>query len=85
MICGGVGRGACFLIIPMLFLKRGYCNRLHLSVCLLCYLLLNHWTKFNQIWCVYYSHEWGMQQQKYFGPVPLGPGEGSEGQISLNL
>ena len=24
----------------------------------LCYLLLNHWTKFNQIRCMSYSHEW---------------------------
>ena len=46
--------------------QRGYCNRLPPSVCLsvhlsvrpyvcpLCYLLLNHWTKFNQIWCESY-------------------------------
>ena len=27
------------------------------SCCPLCYLLLNHWTKFNQIWCVGYPHE----------------------------
>ena len=32
------------------------------AVCPLCYLLLNHWTKFNQIWCVSYSHEWGAQR-----------------------
>ena len=50
-------------------------------VCPLCYLLLNHWTKFNQIWCVSYSHEWGVQQQFCFGPTPWGPGEGSKGQI----
>ena len=31
------------------------------AVCLLCYLLLNHWKKFTQIWCVSYSHEWGVQ------------------------
>ena len=43
------------------------------SVCPLCYLLLNHWTKFNQIWCVSYSHEWGVQQQSFFWPRPLGP------------
>ena len=24
--------------------------------------LLNHWTKFNQIWCVSYSNEWGLQR-----------------------
>ena len=41
------------------------------SVCPLCYLLLNRWTKFNQIWCVSYSHEWGVQRQ-FFLPRPLG-------------
>ena len=45
------------------------------AVCPLCYLLLNHWTKVNQIWCVSYSHEWGMQQQFFFGPSPLGRGQ----------
>ena len=48
------------------------------SVCPLCY-LLKHWTKFNQIWCVGYSHEWGVQRQSFFGPAPWGPGEGSKG------
>ena len=59
---------------PHAFLKkgRGHCNRLRPSVCPLCYLLLNHWTKFNQIWYVSYSHEWGVQQQ--FFPAPWGPG-----------
>ena len=40
-----------------------------LSVRPLCYLLLNHWKKSNNIWCVRYSHEWGMQSH-IFGPVP---------------
>ena len=44
-----------------------------LSICPLGYLLLNHWTKFNQIWCVSYSHEWGVQQQICFWPYLLGP------------
>ena len=58
-----------FVVYPHAFLKkrRGYCNRLRPSirpsVCRLCYILLNHWTKFNQIWCVSYSHEWGVQKQ----------------------
>ena len=77
--------------------RRGYCNRLcpsvrlsvrlsvRPSVCPLCYLLLNHWTKFNQIWCVSYSHEWGVQRQTFFGPAPWGPGEGPKGQISFNF
>ena len=55
------------------------------AVCPLCYLLLNHLTKLNQIWCVSYSHEWGVQRKKMFGPAPWGPGEGSKGQISFNF
>ena len=42
------------------------------AVCPICYLLLNHWTKFNQIWCVSKSHEWGVQPQK-ISAHPLGP------------
>ena len=49
------------------------------------YRLLNHWTKFNQIWCVGCSHEWGVQRHIFFGPAPWGPGEGPKGQISLNV
>ena len=45
------------------------------AVCLLCYLLQNHWTKFNQIWCVSYSHEWGAQRKQIFWPNPLGRGQ----------
>ena len=52
------------------------------AVCPLCYLLLNHWTKFNQIWCVSYSHEWGAQRKTFFGSPPR---EGSRGQISFNF
>ena len=55
------------------------------AVCPLCYLLLNHWTKFNQIWCVSYSYEWGVQRQISFCPAPCGPGEGSTGEISFNF
>ena len=55
------------------------------SVRPLCYLLLNHWTKFNQIWFVSYSHEWGVQRKIFFGPAPCGPGEGPKGQISFNF
>ena len=46
----------------------------------LCYVLLNHWTKFNQIWCVN-----GARNDNFFGPAPWGPGEGSKGQISFNF
>ena len=38
----------------------------------LCYLFQNHWTKINQIWCVSYSHKWGVQRQ-FFCPTPWGP------------
>ena len=48
------------------------------AVCPLCYLLLNHWTKFNQIWCVNYSHEWGAQRKKKIWPRPLGPWGGTK-------
>ena len=68
----------CCVFIPTLFKKaKGILQSLSPSVCPsvcpLCYLLQNHWTKFNQIWCVSYSHEWGLQQQKTFWPRPLGP------------
>ena len=46
---------------------------------------LNHRTKFNQIWCVSYSHKWGAQRQFFFAPAPWGPWEGSKGQISFNF
>ena len=42
------------------------------AVCLLCYLLLNHWTNFNQIWFVSNSHKWGVQRD-FFLPRLLGP------------
>ena len=45
------------------------------AVCPLCYLLLNHWTKSNQIWCVSYSYEWGVQRQHLFWPRPLVRGQ----------
>ena len=40
------------------------------AVCPLCYPLLNHWTKFNQIWCVSYSHEWSAQRKKFMALPP---------------
>ena len=51
------------------------------AVCPLCYLLLNHWTKFNQIWFLSYSHELGAQRNFFLAAPPWGPGEGSKGQI----
>ena len=41
------------------------------SVCLLCYLRLNHWTKFNQI-LMCELHEWGMQCHTFLAPPPGG-------------
>ena len=55
------------------------------AVCPSCYLLLNHWTRFNQIWCVSYSHEWGAQRKKYLGPASWCHREGPKGQISFNF
>ena len=54
-------------VYPHFFLKkrqRGYCITKHLRLSLF-YLLLNCWTKFNQIWCVIYSHELVAQQQSF--------------------
>ena len=61
---------------PHAFLKkrRGYCNRLRPSR----YLLLNHWTKSNQIWCVSSSHEWGVQRHIFFAPPPGALGRGQK-------
>ena len=47
-------------------------------------LLLNHWTKSNQIWCVCRSHEWDVQQH-FFCPAPWGLCEGPKGQILINI
>ena len=40
--------------------------------------------KFNQLWCVSYSHKWHVQRHNLFGHRPLWPWEGPKGQISLN-
>ena len=53
-----------------------------LCVCPLCYLLLNHWTKFNQIWCASYSHEWSVQCH-FFAP-PLGA-HGKDQKVKYHL
>ena len=66
--------------------SQGYCNHLRPPfVRPSRYLLLNHWTKSNQIWCVSCSHEWGMQQHFFFRPAPWGPVEGPKCQISINI
>ena len=44
----------------------------------LCYLLLNHWTKFNQIWCVSYSHKRGANHKKNLAPPPGALGRGQK-------
>ena len=69
-----------WFVIPAFFLqierdiviasvRLSICLSIHPSVCLLCY-LLNHWTKFNQIWCLSYSHEWACNSKFFFGPTP---------------
>ena len=40
--------------------------------------------KSNQIWCVNYSHDWGVQWY-IFRPTPCGPEEGLKGQLLLNF
>ena len=47
-------------------MKRSEGDIVIASVRPLCYLLLNHWTKSNQIWYVSYSHEWGVQLHNFF-------------------
>ena len=74
------------LSLSPLFLKkrRGYCNRLRPSacpsVCTLCYLLLNHWTKFNQIWCVCQN---GACNCNFFAPPPGALGRGQKVRYRL--
>ena len=53
------------------------------AVCPLCYLLPNHWMKYNQIWCVSYSHEWGVHRQIFFGPAPWALGRGQKAKYHL--
>ena len=38
----------------------------------------NIFPKFNQIWCVSYSHEWHMHHHIFGVPAPWGHGEGSK-------
>ena len=45
----------------------------------------NFFPKFNQILCVSYSHEWHMHRHNFLGPPPLGPCEGSKGQLLLDF
>ena len=40
--------------------------------------------KFNQIWCVSYSHKWHMHWHNFLGPRPLGLWEESKIQF-LNM
>ena len=35
-------------------------------------------SKFNQIWCVSYIHEWHMHRHHFWGPRPLGPWGGAK-------
>ena len=65
--------------------RPSVCPYVRLSVRPSRYLLLNHWRKSNQIWCVSCSHEWGAQRHIFFGPAPWGVREGPKGQISFNI
>ena len=38
----------------------------------------NFFSKFNQIWCVNYLHEWHMQRHIFLGPRLLGPWGGAK-------
>ena len=54
------------------------------AVCPLCYLLLNHWTKFNpNLVCELLT--WMERKVFFFCPALWGPEEGSKGQISFNF
>ena len=70
------------IVIPTLF-KKSVGDIAIASVRPSHYLLLNHWTKSNQIWCVSCS-QW-CPKAHCFDPSPWGPGEGPKGQISLNI
>ena len=59
------------------------CLSVRPSVCPLYNLLLNHWTKFNQIWCVSYWQEWGVQRQTFFNPTPRALGRGQKVKYHL--
>ena len=52
------------------------------SVRPLCYLLLNHWTKFNQI-LVCELHEWGAQRNFFLAPPPGALGRGQKVKYHL--
>ena len=72
-LCIAISRQLPNLLSPRFFKKAKGISISPQSVCPLCYLLLNHWTKFNQVCSVSYWHEWGMQHQTIFWPRPLGP------------
>ena len=42
-----------------------------------------YFSKFNQIWCVSYSHVWHERWHNIFGPRPWGLWEGPKAQISF--
>ena len=74
-----------FLLSPPLF-KGGFViasARLSVrpSVCMLCSIHLNHWTKSKQVWCARFSYEWDVRQHLFLA-IPLGPRGGFKGQLS---
>ena len=66
------------LLSPSLFKGGIVIASARLSVCMLCSILLNHWTKSNQVWCARFSYEWGVRRH-FFWPSPRG---GFKGQLS---
>ena len=71
------------IFISTLFLKSEE-DIVIASIRPLCYPLLNHWMKFNQIWCVSYSHELGAQHKKnFFALLPGALGRGQKVKYHL--
>ena len=64
------------MLLSLHFLQKasgGYFDHLHLSVCPLCYLLLNHWTKSNQICCVSLTYMNGACNSTFLLTPPHSP------------
>ena len=66
------------VIILTLFKKAKGILQLPPSIHPSCYLLLSHWTKSNQIWCVCVAHMNEACKGTFFWPRPLGPWGGAK-------
>ena len=72
------------IIIPTFFLKSVWdiaIASVRPSVRPSRYLLLNHWTKSNQIWCLRCSHEWCAQRHIFLAPPPGALGRAKRSNI----